>query len=73
MNNAKDFAYKTRFSSGFEEVVPIAVMGVNELKKFFEKIKLIDRFKGVFNQFLQYEREGKNVPKSEIRESIHSL
>ena len=54
MNNAKDFAYKTRFSTDPEEVVPIAVMGVNELKKFFEKIRLIDRFKGVFNQFLQY-------------------
>lgn len=48
-------------------------MGVNELKKYFEEIKLIERFKSVFNQFLFYEREGKNVPREEIRESVHSL
>lgn len=38
-------------------------MGVNELKRFFEEIKLIDKFKSVFNQFLHQEREGKNVPR----------
>lgn len=27
----------------------------------------------MFNQFLLYEREGKIVPRAEIRESIHSL
>ena len=48
-------------------------MGVNELKRYFERINLIDKFKGVFNQFLLLEREGKNVPRAEIRESIHSL
>jgi len=48
-------------------------MGVNELKRYFEEIGMINRFKSIFNQFLLYEREGKNVPRSEIRESVHSL
>lgn len=48
-------------------------MGVNELKRSFEEIGMINRFKSIFNQFLLYEREGKNVPRSEIRESVHSL
>jgi hypothetical protein len=40
------------------------VLAVNELKTFFEEIKLIERFKSIFNTFLQAEREGKNVPRS---------
>jgi hypothetical protein len=73
MGNVKDYEYTTKFSDEKEEVVPIPIIGVNELKKFFEKIKLIHRFKEVYNQFLRFEREGKNVPRSEIRESVHSL
>ena len=48
-------------------MVAVPVMGVNELKRYFERINLIDKFKGVFNQFLLLEREGKNVPRAEIR------
>lgn len=29
MNNGKDYEYRTKYSEGNEEVVPIAVMGVN--------------------------------------------
>ncbi len=64
MNNGKDYEYVTIYSNKKEEVAPVAVIGVNELKKFFEKIKLIEKFKGVFNLFLLYERDGKNVPRS---------
>lgn len=64
MNNGKDYEYQTKYSTNKEEVAPIAVIGVNELKKFFEKIKLIEKFKTIFNDFLEYERDGKNVPRS---------
>lgn len=73
MNNSRDFEYRCSRSKSNEEIAPVPVMGVNELKRYFEEIKLIERFKSVFNQFLQYEREGKNVPREEIRESVHSL
>lgn len=73
MGNCRDYEYRCSRSKGGEEIVPVPVMGVNELKRFFEEINLIDRFKSTFNQFLLYEREGKNVPREEIRESVHSL
>jgi hypothetical protein len=73
MGNCRDYEYRCSRSKQGEEVAPIPVMGVNELKRYFEEIKLIDRFKSVFNQFLLYEREGRNVPREEIRESVHSL
>lgn len=73
MGNYRDYEYRCTHSKNNEEIVPIPVMGVNELKKYFDEIRLIERFKSVFNQFLLYEREGKNVPREEIRESVHSL
>jgi hypothetical protein len=54
MSNCRDYEYKCTRSKVNEEIVPVPVMGVNELKRYFEEIKLIDRFKSVFNQFLQY-------------------
>ena len=73
MNNSRDYEYRCKYSTKNEEIAPVPVMGVNQLKVFFDNIKLIDKFKSVFNQFLLYEREGKNVPRQEIRESVHSL
>jgi hypothetical protein len=41
MNNGKDYEYRTKYSTSNEEVVAIPVIGVNELKKYFEQIKSI--------------------------------
>lgn len=54
MGSYRDYEYKCNLSKGNEEIAPIPVMGVNELKKYFEEIKLIEKFKSVFNQFLLY-------------------
>jgi hypothetical protein len=49
MRNCRDFEYRCSRSKQGEEIVPVPVMGVNELKNFFEEINLIDKFKSVFN------------------------
>jgi hypothetical protein len=49
MGNCRDYEYRCSRSKQGEEIVPVPVMGVNELKKFFEEINLIDKFKSVFN------------------------
>jgi hypothetical protein len=43
MTNNKDYEYRTISTQGkeSEEVVSVPVMGVNELRRYFEKIRLI--------------------------------